>query len=810
MDIVRNKQSNTVKGHAVIDLRRQAARPRHRDVRREAPRFQSREPDAKGLDVSRQLKTKGALNIGICDDDIRLGLAAQKLGRDIDGFDSEVIKRETVDLRQIHRKKTQKDVCFEQPKKEKEIAYHRPRQKKEKSDALRLILMEAFGSKMKKAFSLSLAMTFTFLILPIGMIAYKGLRDRSLIEQIGKSAYGNLKDAQASIESADVPAASKNFDLAYENFVLAREKLEDVGGTAGNILSFVPGISKIESGKKLASAGEHMSLAGKDLTSAISLMMDHKDDLKGAFANSEDAKVSQMSLTQMVFYMQSKLESANEHLRLTKENLDGVDPNDIPGEERQKISMLKEAIPEINESLGGFLKYTDVFLEILGHNGQRKYLILFENNHEMRATGGFIGTYGIVKVDDGKIENIKIDGIYDPDGQLKERIIPPEPIQKMSATWSMHDANWWPDFPTSAEKIAWFYEKTGGPSVDGIMAITPTVTKKLLEITGPIDMPEYGVVINSENFMAEIQTQVEVKYDKTENKPKKILADMTPKLLNKVFSSSPGDWKKILSVFSSSLKERQLMFYSFNYNIERLISDMGWSGEILPARKDYLSVVNTNISGFKTDGVISQKITHLAEIQDDGSIINTVTIQRKHNGGDGSMDWHNAVNCDWMRVYVPSGSELIAAEGFTREFVTPPLDYDRLGFKHDPQVKMMEDGYEIDDSSATRIYKEKDKTVFANWVYVSPGETATVTYKYLLPFRLDFDGRTKPADTYSIFFQKQAGDENSYVHSSVMGLRNYEYVYKYPEDMVTNSGGWDGEEPLKSDVFRALVVKNKD
>jgi len=132
-----------------------------------------------------------------------------------------------------------------------------------------------------------------------------------------------------------------------------------------------------------------------------------------------------------------------------------------------------------------------IFQDLLGYNGPRKYLFLFQNNHEIRATGGFIGSYGVLNVHNGNVKELFVDGIFNPDGQLSVRVVPPKPIQKISTNWSTHDANWFPNFPTSAEKIAWFYEKTGGPTVDGIITLTPTVMEKLLEITGPIEMLEY-------------------------------------------------------------------------------------------------------------------------------------------------------------------------------------------------------------------------------------------------------------------------------------------------------------------------------
>ncbi len=115
------------------------------------------------------------------------------------------------------------------------------------------------------------------------------------------------------------------------------------------------------------------------------------------------------------------------------------------------------------------------------------------------------------------------------------------------------------------------------------------------------------------------------------------------------------------------------------------------------------------------------------------------------------------MNGDYLRVYVPEGSKLLEASGQTREFVSPPLDYQSLQFKKDPQVEQIEEATKVDEATGTRIYTENKKTVFANWVYVSPGETVVLKYKYQLPFKLSFDDLHHPADSFSVLYQKQSG-----------------------------------------------------
>jgi len=443
-------------------------------------------------------------------------------------------------------------------------------------------------------------------------------------------------------------------------------------------------------------------------------------------------------------------------------------------------------------------------------------LFLFQNNQEMRATGGFIGSYGVMDIFNGRINKFFIDGIFNPDGQLREKVVPPVPIQKISAAWSLHDSNWFPDFPVSAEKAIWFYEKTGGPTVDGIITMTPNVMEKLLEVSGPIDMLEYEVTIDKDNFLEEVQNEVEVEYDKELNQPKKILADLAPKILDAIFNSKKvSSVVKTLDILMESLNEKQLLLYSRNYEIEKKISEEGWSGEILSTDKDYLSVINSNINGFKTDGVIDETIEHQAEIEDDGSIVDSVIITRKHNGGDEKYDWLNKVNANYMRVYVPKGSRLLSVEGQTREFNSPPLDYKALNFKRDPQVEAEENSIETDEESGTRIYEDAGKTVFANWVYVSPKEETVIRYTYLLPFKISMNESDKPADTYSLLAQKQSGSLGSKINSSIIYPQKYKLVWSYPENLTKDGVDLSMTSKLKiktsleKDKFIGAVFSNK-
>jgi hypothetical protein len=681
----------------------------------------------------------------------------------------------------------------------------KPDKERRRTHLMDFLSISFFANKrLGYGFSFIAVLLLFSIIIPVGSLIQKSFDTRSSIIMSSEKALGQMAQAKDDMTSGQFDLAASSFDESYEILNQANKDVLGIGGKFSDILRFVPGVSKVATANYILAAGQSLALSGKHLANSAESLNSLENPI-----NQKDSD-SQPALTEIFLKLRDGANSANDELKKAQDNLNKVNSSDLPEEIRPNFFELKEKLPTVIASLDGFLDNSQIILDILGYNGPRKFLFLFQNNQEIRATGGFIGSYGILDISNGRIKKLFVDDIYNPDGQLKAKIIPPEPIQKMSAAWTMHDANWFPDFPASAEKISWFYEKTGGPTVDGVIAVTPNLIQNLLEITGPIEMPEYETTVDKNNFIEKTQYEVEVDYDKELNRPKKFIADLTPKIFDKVFSTrSIPDMIKILDIFNTSLKEKHLLVYSKNYNLQKLISAQGWSGEMRNTSKDYLSVVNTNINGFKTDGVIDETIDHESEIQGNGSIVDTVTVIRKHNGGNEKYDWWNKVNSDYVRVYVPEGSKLLEASGQTREFISPPLDYQSLGFKKDPQVKSQEDETTVDEETGTRIYAENEKTVFANWIYVSPGETVTLKYKYILPFKLSFDALHHPADSFSVLYQKQLGSVGSKLNSEIKLPQNYRVIWRWPDNIEGDSATLKMETLLNIDRYWGVAIENQ-
>ncbi|MBU4056839.1 DUF4012 domain-containing protein [Patescibacteria group bacterium] len=455
---------------------------------------------------------------------------------------------------------------------------------------------------------------------------------------------------------------------------------------------------------------------------------------------------------------------------------------------------------KIKELAGSF----EEFKSILGFDWPKKYLLVFQNPSEARATGGFIGSVGILSINGGKIKSIKLNDVYNIDGQLIGNIEPPRPIKKISAAWSLHDANWFFDFPASSEKINWLYEKAGGETMDGVIAINPKVVLDLLKAIGPVKVEKYGVELSEKNFIDLTQRQVENEYDKTVNQPKLFLADFLMELEEK-FDRLPA-YKKIFIAknFIVNLDQKDIQINFKDSGAQAFVENQNWAGKANNSEKDYLAIVHSSINGFKTDAVMAEDAFLSSEIKEDGSIINTLTITRTHNGEESMDDWYKKVNSDYLRVYVPFGSELIEANGMTKDdyFVKDDsIDYNN--FVKDELLTRIENSKKVDLKNNVEILEEAGKTVFASWVYVSFGEKITVSFRYKLPFKVDFNA-SQATGSYSILFQKQSGAGLKKIDHEISFPLEWKIVGNYADWTIKN-GKISKAINMESDKFSGII-----
>lgn len=450
------------------------------------------------------------------------------------------------------------------------------------------------------------------------------------------------------------------------------------------------------------------------------------------------------------------------------------------------------------------------FKSILGFDRPKKYLMVFQNPAEARATGGFIGSVGVLEIYSGKIKSLKLQDVYGLDGQLKDLVEPPSPIKKISAAWSLHDSNWFFDFPRSSETISWFYEKGGGETMDGVVAFNPKVVEDILRVAGPVKMDDYGAELNEKNFVDIAQNEVELEYDKTINRPKMFLADLMAQLKENV-DALPLDKKiVIMKNLIVNLDQKDIQAVFRDQSAQDFIHSHNWDGQVRETDGDYLAAVHSNINGFKSDAVVDEKISLVTEISEDGEIINNLTVERINNGAPEDNEWYNKVNSDYFRIFAPRGSELLAAEGATKEkpFLKDPLtDYSRY-LKNDA-VKQAEESKSFDEEKSVEIFSESNKTVFGSWIYVSPGEKNMASWRYRLPFKMSFDSE-KHTGVYSLLFQKQSGSRAKNITQTIVFPKNWRVLGNYAGDFSIQEGKIERVINAEGDRYLPVLFLKND
>ncbi len=347
---------------------------------------------------------------------------------------------------------------------------------------------------------------------------------------------------------------------------------------------------------------------------------------------------------------------------------------------------------------------------------ERRYLLLLQNNMEIRPGGGFLGQYAVVKIKNGEVTNMVFEDANLLDQRITAKINPPYPFEKMMSIkkWKFRDSNFSPDFATNVDKAKYFYRLSGRNSnFDGVVAINASVFERAFDLTGP--MIVNGVELNSENAVLKLEEMVEKKYIlnpdiDTQNRKsmmKTLAVQMVKKLSN--IQSIP----KIAEFGLAELRNKDVMLNFENEELQKIVEEVHWDGGITTDWSgDYLMMVDANMGALKSDYYIDRKITYEVDLTGEKPIA-TIYIDYTHSATYG--DWRTSDYHTYMRLYVPEGSILLE-----REMVSYP-----------------------------NVQEDFGKTYFGFTVHVLINRSTHARIKYELPESV--------RDDYRLLIQKQSG-----------------------------------------------------
>ncbi len=584
-----------------------------------------------------------------------------------------------------------------------------------------LITLPRKSWKIHAKASLAFATLAAIVLLPLqaSFVFADALTTKQQVEDRGSAGLSQFLRGADALQEQDFSAASTLFGNASGAFASASESLNDVHGAVAAAISLIP------STEKTASTTQALLDIGKSVSRASNLLAKGMDEVTAAQALSVTDRIALMGA-----YTQEALPEMQKAAYASRQ----IDLEVVPEDMRDRVTQMITILPALVQSFDEVVTHADALGTLLGADGKRTYMVVFQNNTELRPTGGFMGSFAEVSFDDGAITDMRVPGggTYDIQGQLHTFVAAPGPLQLVRARWEFQDANWFPDFPTSARKMLWFYESAGGPSVDGVLSINADVLERLLVALGPMTLTD-GTELNAENVLFEIQKEAEIDYDKELNTPKAIIGELTQLIFDKLEAADAQTLLQVASVFVDSLNGRDMQVYFSENSLQSTMKNLGWTGEVRATADDYLMVVHTNVGGGKTDTVIDREVTIDSFIAEDGIIENTVTLTQTHRGMANAL-FTGMNNVDYVRLYVPEGSTFITGTGFE----VPANDIfqeSKYPLEIDEDLAMIMQDVIKDPNTETDIWNEQGKTVFGNWMQTAPGETQIVTFTYRLPWR---------------------------------------------------------------------------
>jgi len=395
----------------------------------------------------------------------------------------------------------------------------------------------------------------------------------------------------------------------------------------------------------------------------------------------------------------------------------------------------------INEKWKTLTSLADYLMQKDGK--EKTFLILFQNNMEIRPGGGYIGSFGIVKIKNGNPEEIQIHDLSNFDQRIPKIEESPYPIYETLKVkyLGFRDSNFSPNFKTNAEKAEYFYKLgQGQENFDGVIGITANVLTSFLKATGPIQIEGYPGTYADENAILALEYQVEKAYDEQgieKIERKSVMNDLAKEIIRKVNNLNNSQRIELMKIIMSDLDKKDIQLYFKDENIQERVAKVSWEGNVDQNWKnDYLMISDANLGSFKSDYYVKRSFEYSVDLFQEKPTAN-LKITYHHTAEQ--KDWMTKDYQDYLRVYVPESSWMTDSK----------------------------------NTGEMKFGKEFGKTFFGSLIKIPLGQEKNIEFTYTLPD--NFKNKV-----YDLKIQKQAGINDVPIKIHVIdknGIkRNYEIV----------------------------------
>lgn len=343
-------------------------------------------------------------------------------------------------------------------------------------------------------------------------------------------------------------------------------------------------------------------------------------------------------------------------MSLAQNLISTVNTKSFPTFLQENILKYKEFITEINDTVLPLEKVSEFLPDLLGVNERKRYVILLQNDGEIRGTGGWISSYGILSIEGGQIRELFVDDIYNAEGTIKVKgntyRAPTSMIRALGDTpYSFSLVNWDPNLDTVMTNTEQFvYDLGKGNKIDGVITIDTVFLQKLLDKWGGIEVPGESEIITSSNLYSKI---FEMHEDFTPGSSRKatFLASLADRAVTKILSSDFNGYKEISDVISQSLEEKHLQATFKNTLAKAYFDKNNWDGNL---DSKYLSApidIDWNWGGNKANLYIKKNHTLEINIKDENTIDYKYQIAIENNSTSNTYPEGEYLN--YIRIFMP-------------------------------------------------------------------------------------------------------------------------------------------------------------
>lgn len=413
-------------------------------------------------------------------------------------------------------------------------------------------------------------------------------------------------------------------------------------------------------------------------------------------------------------------------------------PGDAVGPIRDIADSMTDRIDKYGPMLSSYVDASDRIPSILGRNGPRRYLVLTQDPAEIRPTGGFIGSYGIVAFDRGRITEFMFRDISLLDEpQDYPAIEPPQDLGELQLgadrPWPLAQANWSPDFPTSAQDALRLYtNESGDDRIDGVIALTTYTIDELLKLTGPVTVPEYDVTIAPGESTLKILELTRTAATPEENR-KAFLSKFADAVVPTLLAVQPRTWPGLLDTIDVLRRQHHLLAWMRHPADQALVEASGFGGSVRDGSGDFVYPVDSNVApSTKLDLVTTRAWDLDVRIDGSGNARNTLGVT-----------WDNAVEAPRWEAYR-------ALQGVGGRILGM---YSRLLVPERSRVEAVSGGSVAPVTTPAVVRTEAGRLSLGAYVEIPPGETR-LRWEWTSP---NAAATEETGGTYRLLVQKQPG-----------------------------------------------------